>query len=100
MRPPNFELKKYIITWRVGGGKNSSLSNLPGLRKAQSMDDKQLVVPIIKMFAFVSMPSINASNVDTTLQKDCSKFVFLLGAILSISSKNITAADLLLACNN
>ncbi len=53
------------LTCRVGSGNMNSLSNLPGLLRAGSIQSILLVAPMTTTSPRLSNPSIKASNVDT-----------------------------------
>lgn len=78
-----------LHTLLAGRGNNSSLSNLPGRRRAGSMASTLLVAPITTISPRSSSPSISASRVDTILAWIWSCFADRTGASPSNSSKKI-----------
>ena len=65
-----------------------SLSNLPGLLSAGSMESSLLVAPMTMTFPLSSSPSMRVRSCATTLLSTSPYTSFLLGAIESISSRN------------
>ena len=86
------------LTSTGGRLKRNSLSNLPGRRKAGSIESILLVAPITTTSPLLSNPSIRANRVDTILECIWSCLLDLTGARPSISSKNMIAGRTWYAC--